>query len=132
MKKTKTLTGTLYLIHFAKPVCDHRDAQHYLGFVKFGRTVDERFAEHCAGTGSKICRAAAQRGIKMEVVWTTPGTRTDERRLKNRNNHKAKCPKCRPKWLARRRRWDRTKRDRQPKPQCVAHVGTQHDEDIPL
>lgn len=57
--------GTLYLLHFDKPLSQ---ASHYLGFI----------------------------------VWTGPGSRDDERKLKNRKNHRQLCPICKVEFNAKK------------------------------
>lgn len=89
--------GTLYLIHLETPVCH---ASHYLGFTS--RTPEQRFEDHASGRGARLTAAAAKRNIAMKIVWTGPGTRSDERKLKNRSNHRQLCPICREAHLAKR------------------------------
>jgi len=58
-------------------------------------SVERRLAEHQAGRGAAITAAAARAGIEMVVVHTEPGTRHDERRIKNRKKSAARfCPLC--------------------------------------
>jgi hypothetical protein len=98
--------GTVYLIHFARPVAH---ALHYLGWTS--RTTDERLSDHFTGDGHVL----VLRG-RGEVVRVWPGTRHDERRLKNRKNSRELCPVCKPGYLedcaARMRRIRKNKRDR--------------------
>ncbi len=56
--------GTIYLIHLHRP-CRH--ARHYLGWAA---DVQRRLAEHRAGCGSPLLRAAAAADIGFEVVRT--------------------------------------------------------------
>lgn len=98
--------GTLYLLHFDKIVSD--TAQHYLGFTM--RTPEERLVDHRTGRGAKLTRYAAQCNVKMEIVWTVLGTRADERRLKNRSNHRSICPLCRVEFLKRKSAQKRTRK----------------------
>lgn len=84
--------GTIYLVHLHRP---YRHARHYLGWAS---DVQRRLAEHRAGCGSPLLRAAAAAGIRFEVVRTWPGTRFDERRLHRFKNTPARlCPICRGK-----------------------------------
>ena len=84
--------GTIYLLHFERPICDTRPARHYLGWAK---NLDARLTEHRNGTGARLPAAAAERGIGFTVAATWPGDRHLERRLKNRKNAPHFCPCCR-------------------------------------
>ena len=90
----ENVAGTLYLLHFDRPY--PRDARagvrHYLGWAL---DVDSRLAEHLAGRGSPLVRAAVAAGIGVELVATWPGTRHDERACKRGHNHARYCPRCR-------------------------------------
>lgn len=82
--------GTIYLVHLHRP---YRHARHYLGWAA---DVERRLAEHRAGRGSPLLRAAAAAGIEFQVVRTWPGTRFEERRLHRFKNTPARlCPICR-------------------------------------
>lgn len=84
--------GTVYLVHLQRP---YRHERHYLGWAA---DVQRRLAEHRAGDGSPLLRAAAAAGIGFDVVRTWPGTRFDERRLHRFKNTPARlCPICRGK-----------------------------------
>jgi predicted GIY-YIG superfamily endonuclease len=90
------MEGTIYLIHFARPIGDldnpHGQAQHYLGYAE---DLDARLQRHRSGNGSAIMAAVVDRGISWSVVRTWSGDRNFERRLKNRKNHPRLCPVCR-------------------------------------
>lgn len=82
--------GTIYLVHLQRP---YRHARHYLGWAA---DVERRLAEHRAGRGSPLLRAAAAAGISFDVVRMWPGTRFEERRLHRFKNTPARlCPICR-------------------------------------
>jgi hypothetical protein len=82
--------GTIYLVHLHRP---YAHARHYLGWAA---DVERRLAEHRAGRGSPLLRAAAAAGIDFQVVRTWPGTRFEERRLHRFKNTPARlCPICR-------------------------------------
>lgn len=82
--------GTIYLVHLHQP---YRHARHYLGWAA---DVERRLAEHRAGCGSPLLRAASAAGISFDVVRTWPGTRFEERRLHRFKNTPARlCPTCR-------------------------------------
>ncbi len=85
----------IYLIHFSKPIgSDKKMAQHYIGYAEGDPAA--RLALHRAGRGAKITRAAAERGIGLEIVRTWPGDRAVERRLKQRGHAAKLCPVCNP------------------------------------
>lgn len=91
-----TADGTLYLLHFDPP---YRHAGHYLGYVQGGpENVDRRLAEHIAGQGSPLVRAAVAAGSTVTVARTwLDSDRTTERRLKNgKNGRRRLCPTCTP------------------------------------
>jgi predicted GIY-YIG superfamily endonuclease len=79
----------LYILEFQQPLGNPNNsramARYYVGYCKEGR-LEERLAEHRAGRGANITRAAAQRGIPFEVVATAPGYREEEIRLKATKN----------------------------------------------
>jgi predicted GIY-YIG superfamily endonuclease len=78
----------IYILQFDRPLgnTQHR-ARYYLGYCEPGR-LDQRLAEHRAGIGAAITRAAVERGYSLEVVASFPGDRTLERRLKRRKSHR--------------------------------------------
>jgi putative endonuclease len=78
---------TVYLIRFSEPLGNAKhQAQYYLGSCDDGR-LDARLAEHRAGRGAAITRAAVQRGARLDVVMTWPGGRREEKAMKRRKNH---------------------------------------------
>lgn len=78
----------IYILEFSEPLGNMRhQARYYLGYCEPGRLSD-RLAEHRAGAGAAITRAAVKRGIAFDVVATLPGNRTTERQLKRRKNHR--------------------------------------------
>ena len=81
----------VYLLHISPP---YRHAAHYLGFTA-RPVVAERVAEHLAGRGSPLIRAALAAGCSVTVAaeWDE-GSRTFERRLKNRKDAANFCPLC--------------------------------------
>src|SRR3954452_8463461 len=68
--------GTVYVLHF-EPAYHH--ARHYIGWAV---SVEPRLAEHMAGSGSPLVRAAIAAGVRVELAATIPGSRYLERRLK--------------------------------------------------
>ena len=85
-----TAVGTCYLLHI-EPAYHH--ARHYAGW-----TVDadpaRRVAEHLAGQGSPLIRAAVAAGRAVDLVLSVPGDRGLERRWHNRHGTRV-CPRCR-------------------------------------
>lgn len=84
--------GTIYLLHFTPPV---RHAIHYVGWTR-GDDPAPRVSQHLARQGSPLVAAAVRAGCSIELVLTRPGTRRDERALKDRKNARALCPLCLP------------------------------------
>lgn len=86
---------TVYLLHFAAPLGNPQNpralASHYLGWAV---NLEARIAQHRAGRGSHITRAAVERGIAFDVVATWPGDWLLERRLKALKATPRLCPIC--------------------------------------
>lgn len=90
---------TLYLIHAPVP---RAHANHYLGITKHASLVP-RMKEHLSGRGNALVQLYAEalgltspeQVIERLVAATWPGTRTEERRLKNRKCLGRICPVCR-------------------------------------
>ena len=89
--------GTVYIVKLERPLGNlsnrRATASWYCGWTD--RDPEERLAEHRAGRGSAMLRAAAERGIPFTIVFTMPGTRADERAVKRY--------KCVRRWLERAR-----------------------------
>lgn len=81
---------TIYLLHFSEPL---QHARHYLGFCE-ADDPSERVAQHLAGRGSPLVKAALERGITVELAVTFDGDRNFERRIKNRGSLCRWCPVC--------------------------------------
>jgi predicted GIY-YIG superfamily endonuclease len=88
----------VYLLHFATRYPNGKKPQHYLGVAQ---DAEARFTEHLAGSSkSRLTRACAERGIKIELVrtWTHPHPKAAfdrEREIKRRKKNYAKlCPLC--------------------------------------
>jgi predicted GIY-YIG superfamily endonuclease len=83
-------SGTVYVLHFDPP---YRHAGHYIGWAQ---DADTRIAQHLAGVGSPLVRAAVLAGSHVRVAATFVGSRYLERRLKRWHNTTARvCPICR-------------------------------------
>jgi hypothetical protein len=92
-------TSTLYLLHFEPayqaPIGDTglvKVAGHYLGST--AGSAEARLAEHLAGRGSPLVRAAVAAGCAIELVAIGAGDKKAERRLKRRHQHSVYCPRC--------------------------------------
>jgi len=90
-----TSNGTVYLIHFNRPIGDLRNrrgmAQHYLGWT---RDLTQRLDAHRSGNGSAIMAAVARAGVGWELARTWEGSRGLERKLKRQHNGPRLCPIC--------------------------------------
>lgn len=90
---------TLYLIHAEIP---YKHAGHYLGVTQRD-TLLPRLQEHLDGKGCPLVSLYAQAlgivavedVVERMVVASWPGTRGEERRLKNRGGLARICPVCR-------------------------------------
>lgn len=91
-----------YLLHFSRPYVGKRRnpkakrtqvVSHYLGYAKYD--AEDRIALHREGKGARLTQVAVEAGIELVTaqIWKS-GTRTDERKLKNRKNAKQLCPIC--------------------------------------
>lgn len=91
---TKTDDGDLtYFINYQLLVI--KRARHYLGYTE---DLEARVTAHRAGRGSPLVAAAVRDGIDFCVAATSPGDRTEERRLhRYRNSPQRLCPICRNK-----------------------------------
>lgn len=96
--------GTVYLLHYDRPIAEGRPAQHYTGYTKY---LPARALAHLRGRGAKITQAAHARGIPFVIARTWPGDRSFERRIKNRKNARRLCPIC-----------------------CAAHAATHLNDDL--
>lgn len=72
----------VYILQFVPPF---KHAQYYIGYCDDER-FEERLAEHHNGHGATIVRRALEAGHRVQPLITLPGTRQDERRLKNQHN----------------------------------------------
>lgn len=79
----------LYLIELSRPLGNERhQARFYLGYCGEARVL-QRLAEHRAGKGARMLKAANERGIGYTIIRTWPGgDRRLERRFKARKNHR--------------------------------------------
>lgn len=79
----------IYILKFDRPIGNpdkkYGTASYYIGYCADTR-IAERFAEHKAGRGAALTRAAVQQGIGFQIVVTMPGDRAKERQLKRQKN----------------------------------------------
>ena len=95
----RDVVGSVYVIKLAKPIGNPAKAKgramFYVGWTE--RDPKQRLAEHRGGVGSKMLRAAAERGIRFKLLLTLPGTRRLERAIKDAHN----TPRLVKQWKAR-------------------------------
>lgn len=88
--------GTVYLIHFDRPIGDldnpRGQARHYLGYTD---DLETRLKAHRQGNGARLMEVIAEAGISWTLVRTWQGNRALERKLKDRHNAPKLCPICR-------------------------------------
>ncbi len=84
----RPVQGTIYLLHFSQR---YRHAGHYLGWTS---NLPKRLELHRSGQGARLLAVLAAIPTAWDVARTWEGTRTDERRLKNRKNAPRLCPLC--------------------------------------
>lgn len=72
----------VYIIEFSPPL---KHARFYVGYCADNR-VQERFRQHITGRGARICHAAVQAGIQLQIIAQLPGFKDEERRIKQRKN----------------------------------------------
>lgn len=80
--------GTVYVLHFHSA---YHHARHYTGWTA---NLPARLRDHHRGAGARLMEVITQAGISWSVARTIPGTRSDERKLKNSHNVKRVCPMC--------------------------------------
>lgn len=87
--------GVVYLLHFIDPVTGehvrYRHAGHYRGWTP---DLFARLAKHEAGHGARLLAVVRAAGITWTLARTWPGTRYEERRLKNTGGAARHCPLC--------------------------------------
>lgn len=85
MKQPQTnVQGFVYILKLSEPLGNrNHQAIFYVGFAI---NLEGRLWHHRNGTGAAFTRAAVERGITMDIIFSMPGTRADERRIKNRKS----------------------------------------------
>ena len=94
--------GWVYLWHFSRPLGNlsnaRAQAQHYLGFADDpdgdAASLERRAAEHLAGRGARITKAAIAAGIEISLVATWRAPLSFEKYLKRRKDAPRLCPIC--------------------------------------
>ena len=89
MQTYRAPSGIVYLLHFDRR---YKHAGHYLGFVACD--LDHRLEIHKSGRGANLIRVIREAGIDFKLARTWNGTRSRERRLKNRGGASRFCPLC--------------------------------------
>lgn len=85
--------GTVYLLHFDRPISDKHTCQHYIGYAN---NLEARIGFHRKGrSGARLLEVAYARGIGFQVVRTWEGDKDFERKLKKTKNAPQLCPVCR-------------------------------------
>jgi len=83
--------SAVYVLHFDPPF---QHAAHYIGFTEH-EDVATRLVEHLNGRGSPLVKAAVAVGSHVEIAHVfVNGTRTFERRIKNRADVGRWCRCC--------------------------------------
>lgn len=91
--------GIVYIVHFDRAF---GHAQHYCGWTLNLQTFRKRFRDHRNGKGSKLLAAVVKAGIDWQVT-IRPGTRNDERRIKNQGGLSRNCPICQSEFKSRKK-----------------------------
>lgn len=84
----KSVTGVVYLLHFSAPF---GHSSHYCGFTT---NLESRLKAHEKGQGARLVQVIIDAGLTFELVRTWEGTRSFERKIKNRKNGPRHCPIC--------------------------------------
>lgn len=71
--------GRVYILKFEPPF---KHALYYVGWCG-ERGLFKRLEQHRKGQGAIITRRAVEAGHRLVLVYDAPGTRADERRIKN-------------------------------------------------
>ena len=83
------MKGTIYLIHFDRPL---HHARHYLGWTS---NLQARLESHLDGNGARLMAAVGRAGVGWRLVRAWSGDRARERKMKNqKNTPRAFCPVC--------------------------------------
>jgi hypothetical protein len=92
LSRRENVPGTIYLLHFDRPL---QHARHYVGWTGLD-SLDSRIDEHKKGRGSKLMAAVIRAGISFDIARLWHGTRHEERKIKNTKAvGRTLCPICR-------------------------------------
>lgn len=80
--------GIVYMLHFSSPF---GHAKHYVGWA---RNLEARLAYHGTNGGARLLWHVRAAGLTWVLARTRPGTRTDERTIKNAGGSVRYCPLC--------------------------------------
>jgi predicted GIY-YIG superfamily endonuclease len=69
----------------------YKHARHYAGFTT---QLQQRLDEPANGQGARLIQVILEAGLTFKLARTWQGTRTDERRIKNRKEAPRLCPVC--------------------------------------
>jgi hypothetical protein len=83
--------GTVYLLHFDRPISPNHTTQHYLGWTSY---LPARALAHLFGRGARLTQVAHERKIGFVIARVWPGDRWYERKLKRQKNGPRLCPIC--------------------------------------
>lgn len=92
MGRKPNLKGTVYLIHFSRPLSH---ATHYLGFTD-KENIDQRIARHRKGQGARILKVCNRLGIRWHVARVWFGVDRQFERQKKGCGKARLCPVCSP------------------------------------
>lgn len=73
------IMGRVYILKFEPPF---KHAKYYVGWCS-ANGLFRRIEQHRKGRGAVITMRAVQAGCRLVLVYDAPGTRADERRIKN-------------------------------------------------
>jgi len=82
--------GVIYMLHFSGPF---GHARHYVGWA---RHLEARLAHHGTNGGARLMWHVRQAGLTWVLARSRPGTRDDERKIKNAGGATRYCPVCSP------------------------------------
>lgn len=99
---TANSIGWVYLWHFSRPLGNlanrRAQAQHYVGYADDAdgdaTELERRAAQHLAGQGAKITRAAIGQGIELTLVMAWRAPLSFEKQIKRRKEAPRLCPIC--------------------------------------
>lgn len=102
MRPILSTIGWVYLYHFGRPLGNlanpRAQAQHYCGYCADedgdAAELERRAAQHLAGRGAKITRAAIAQGIEISLVMAWRAPLAFEKQLKRRKDMPLLCPIC--------------------------------------